>query len=228
MSDLKSKADFGDHLSPMDNLLEPQVSNNALAALNDFITADTGSKLGSLYENIVQDSMKDLEKMCAEAKPKLDESAKKTTYVPLPTGPLPSDDAELIHQRTKDRVHPTGTSIYAIMGTLETPQVVASEPVRLYKVKGTTASILTTLFSRSQARVSVAWTDFESAMVDLGFSVTPRAGSRIAFIPPSSMEGGPAIIHRPHRSEIEGSKLLNTARTLQKIYGWTAGSFIVA
>jgi hypothetical protein len=53
LNELKPKADFGDHLVPMDNLLGPQVNNNALAALDEFITRETGSRLGSLYENTV-------------------------------------------------------------------------------------------------------------------------------------------------------------------------------
>ena len=228
LSMLKPRADFRDHLVPIDNLLEPQVSDNALAALDDFITRETGSKLGSLYENVVQDSLKDLEKMCAEAKARLEDSGRKTTYIPLPAEALPSGDAKVTQRKTKERAHPTPPSVYAITGTTEAPQTVVSEPVQQHHVKGTTASLFTTLFSRSQARGSIAWTDFESAMADLEFSVTPKAGSRIAFNPPSSIEGGPATIHRPHGSEIEGSKLFNIARTLQKVYGWTADSFVVA
>jgi len=228
LNDLKLKADFGDHLIPRDNLLEPQVSNNALAALDDFITQETGSKLGWLYENIVQDSLGDLGKMCDDAKARVEEDDRKTTYVPLPLDSLPSGDAHVAHKKAKKRTHTTAPSVYAITGIADMPQTLPSEPAPQHNVKAATASLFTALFSRSEARGSVAWTDFESAMADLDFSVTPRAGSRIAFNPPPSVEGGPAVIHRPHGSDIEGRDLLYIARTLQRVYGWTTRSFVVA
>ncbi|GAB7328235.1 hypothetical protein MBLNU13_g00253t1 [Cladosporium sp. NU13] len=228
LNDLKLKADFGDHLIPKDNLLEPQVANNALAALDEFITREIGSRLGSLYESIVQDSLRDLGKMCDDAKARVEEDDRKTTYVALPMDSLPSGDAHVVHSKAKKKTHTTAPSVYAITGIAEAPQIIPSEPTQQYNVKATTASLFTSLFSRSEARGSVAWTDFESAMADLDFSVTKRAGSRIAFTPPSSMEGGPAVIHRPHGSDIEGRDLLHIARTLQRVYGWTAGSFVVA
>lgn len=228
LNDLKLKADFGDHLIPRDNLLEPHVSNNALTALDDTVTRGTGSKLGSLYEHIVQDSLRDLAKMCDDAKARAEEGDRKTTYVPLPLDSLPSSNAHIAHNKAKKKTHTTAPSVYAITGIADTPQPLPSEPAQQYNVKATTASLFTTLFSRSEARGSVAWADFESAMADLEFSVTPRAGSRIAFNPPPSVEGGPAVIHRPHGSDIEGRDVLYIARTLQRVYGWTAKSFVVA
>jgi len=51
----QAKADFGDFLVPMGNLLEPDMNARALAALDDFIVDTTGARLGSLYEDIIQE-----------------------------------------------------------------------------------------------------------------------------------------------------------------------------
>lgn len=95
-------------------------------------------------------------------------------------------------------------------------------------MKATTASVFTTLFHRAEAQGSVSWTDFESAMADVGFSVTPKGGSVFTFNPPASMDTRPITLHRPHVSEIEGYKLLIFSRRLYRAYGWTADSFVVA
>lgn len=46
LNNLKPKADFGDYLIPMNNLLEPKMATGTLAALDDFITQGTGTRLG--------------------------------------------------------------------------------------------------------------------------------------------------------------------------------------
>lgn len=224
---LKPMADFGDHLIPMDNLLEPQMAAGALAALDDFVLQQTGARLGSLYEDIVQDSLSDLEKMYVEAKVRQEKTDKKTTYVPLPTGSSPEGDARLAQRRAKEKTRPAGSSVYTITSPPETPQTVVTEPAEHFKVKATTASLFTTVFDKTEARGSVSWTAFESAMADLGFSLTPKGGSIFTFNPPASMETRPITLHRPHVYEIEGYKLLILARRLERAYGWTASSFVV-
>jgi hypothetical protein len=118
--------------------------------------------------------------------------------------------------------------VYTISPPLATPEVVITEPEQQFQVKAATASVVTTLFSRSEAHGSVAWTSFEAAMADLGFSVTPKGGSIFTFNPPASMNSRPITLHRPHVSEIEGTKLVIIARRLQRVYGWSARSFVVA
>jgi hypothetical protein len=227
LNKLKPKADFGDFLIPIDNLLEPQMAASALAALDDFIIQGTGARLGSLYEDIVQESLADLDKMYLQAKARLEKADKDTTYVPLPTGSSPSGDARLASRMAKEKTRPTGSPVYTITAPPETPQIVITEPPRQFKVKAATSSLFTTLFDKSEARGSVSWANFESAMADLGFSVTPKGGSIFTFNPLSSLEARPITLHRPHVSEIEGFKLLIIARRLQRTYGWTSDSFVV-
>jgi hypothetical protein len=224
---IKLKADFGDHLVPMDNLLEPQVAGNALVALDEFVVRETGARLGSLYEDTVQDALQDLEHKYTEAKARVDK-ADVTTYVPLPEGQPLTSEARIAQRSAKEKTRPVGPSVYTISPPLETPQVIITEPEQQFEVKAATESVFTALFSRSEAHGSVSWTSFEAAMADLGFSVTPKGGSIFTFNPPESMNSRPITLHRPHISETEGYKLLILARRLQKVYGWSARSFVVA
>ncbi|KAF7908185.1 uncharacterized protein EAF01_003940 [Botrytis porri] len=85
------------------------------------------------------------------------------------------------------------------------------------------------MFSKSEARGSVSWISFETAMVDLGFSVIPKFGSVYTFSPAAKDVGREKSItfHRPHKSEIEGWKLVMFASRLKRIYGWNEQSFKV-
>jgi hypothetical protein len=224
---LKPNADFGDYLVPANNLLEPEMATRVLASLDDFIIQGTGARLGSLYEDVVQDSLADLEKMYAQTKAKLDKVDKQTTFVPLPAESSPSGGARLACRRAKEKTRPAGSSVYTITAPPETSQLVVTEPVQQHKVKAATASNFATLFSKSEARSSVSWASFESAMADLGFSVTPNGGSVFTFNPPASMDSRPITLHRPHVSEIEGYKLLIIAGKLRRAYGWRSDSFVV-
>lgn len=227
LNNIKLTADFGDYLIPMDNLLESQVGGNALIALDEFFVKETGAKLGSLYEDAVQDALEDLEQKYLETRSKQDK-AEKTTYVPLPEGSSSSADERVALRKAKEKTRPAGSFVYTICPPPEFPQAVIIEPEQQFQVKGETVSVFTALFSRSEAHGSVSWTSFEAAMADLGFSVTPKGGSVFTFNPPASMNSRPITLHRPHVSEIEGYKLLIVARRLQRVYGWTSRSFVVA
>jgi hypothetical protein len=200
LNNLKPKADFGDHVIPMDNLLEPQATVGALAALNEF----------------------------AEAKVRQETADKQTTFVPLPTEPSPSSSAKIADRRAKEKRRPVG-SVYTITAPPETPEIVVTEPAQQFKVKAATAALFSRLFSKSEARGSIPWRDFESAMADLDFSVTPKGGSIFEFNPPSSMSTTrPITLHRPHLSDIEGYTVCIFARRLERAYGWRAETFLVA
>ncbi len=223
----QAQADFGDFLVPMGNLLEPDMSARALAALDDFIVDTTGARLGALYEDIIQDSLDDLESMYAKAKAKVEQADKKSTYVPLAANATLSPGDRVQRRREKEKTRPLG-AIYDITAAPHPPEIILTEPAEQIKVKASTAAVFAILFSRREARGSVAWTDFEAALADLGFSVTPKGGSIYTFNPPESMNASPITLHRPHASEIEGYKLLIFARRLSRVYGWNAQTFEIA
>lgn len=227
---LKPKADFSDYVAPVNYLLEPGMACGALAALDDFILHETEAELGQLHQDIVKDSLQDLEKVYAETKSRLEEDEKKTTYIPLREESSPPNNPraeKVASQGAKEKTRPAGSSVYKISPSSDTLPLIVTEPVQQFNVKATTASLFTTLFSKSKARGSVSWTDFALAMADLQFSVTPKGGSAFTFNPPTSMNSRPINLHRPHSSEIEGEILLIYASRLHKAYGWTADSFVV-
>lgn len=125
----------------------------------------------------MQDSLQDLEEMYTKAKSRLEKENQKTTYVPLPTETPTTDDARLAARKEKQKTRPAGSPVYAITAPPEAPAIVITEPPPTFKVNATTAVLFTTLFSKTQARGSLSWVDFESAMADLGFSITPKGGS---------------------------------------------------
>jgi len=220
----QARADFGDFLVPIGNRLEPDMSARALAALDDFIVDTTGARFGSLYEDMIKDSSDDLESMYVKAKAKLEQADKKTTYVPFAAKATSSTDDLVQRRKEKEKTRPLG-AIYDITAAPHPPEITLTEPPQQIKVKAPTAAVFATLFSRREARGSVAWTDFETALADLGFSVTPKGGSIYTFNPPESISGSPITLHRPHASENEGYKLLIFARRLSRVYGWNAQTF---
>lgn len=45
LNKVRAKADFGDYLIPLDNLLEPDMAAGALAALDDYVQKETGARI---------------------------------------------------------------------------------------------------------------------------------------------------------------------------------------
>ncbi|KXS94242.1 hypothetical protein AC578_10103 [Pseudocercospora eumusae] len=227
----KAAADFGDHLVPTDNLLEPGVASNALQALDDFMVEKAGASLGSLHEDLLHDCLNDVEKMYSDAKLRAEKSEKQNqqSYVPpMMEDPKPANfRAE--QRREKAKTRPAGEArAHAITAIAPVQLETAVVPAVRLKVKASTASVFHTIFAKTQARGSVSWTDFAGAMTDLGFSVTPKYGSVFTFQPPESMGVSRSItLHRPHASEIEGYKVLIFSRRLYKTYGWTVETFEV-
>ncbi|EGP90058.1 unnamed protein product [Zymoseptoria tritici ST99CH_3D7] len=224
----KPEADFGDHLVPVDNLLEPGVASNALQSLNEFLLERAGTRLGLLYEDLLHDCLKDVEKKYSDAKLRLERAEKdQQPYVPLPADEAKPASFRIEQRREKAKTRPADeTSAYDITAIAAPEPEVVAVPAPQFKVKASTAAVFHTIFAKATARGSVAWADFATAMADLHFSVTPKGGSVYTFNPPESMGAGRSLtLHRPHASEIEGYGLLIFSRRLQRTYGWTAETF---
>lgn len=225
---MKNEVDLADFAIPIDNLLEPGMAESALARLDDFIVEKAGTKMGFLYQDMIDECILRLQEQL-EAKTK--EQAK-TEYVSLPPETPQTPEVVVQQRRQKEKTRPTHSSIYEInpsKQTSVTEQSDLAQQSEQFKVKPSTAEVFTTLFSRSEARGSVSWARFESAMGDLGFSVTPNFGSVYAFKPPQTMAlERPFTFHRPHKPNIEGYRLLTLARRLKRVYGWSEQTFQVA
>ncbi|PGH17490.1 hypothetical protein AJ79_01090 [Helicocarpus griseus UAMH5409] len=203
---LKANIDLSSFAVPIDNLLEPGMAVGALDSLNRFIIDKAGSSLGFLYQDLGDDCL-------------LENGKEMFVSAPAPSTVKSPSQAPVVEQRReKNKTRPPHSSIYTIdpneTRSLQPEAKARSPPL---KVKPSIIEVFSTIFSRSQARGSLSWTAFRSAMTALKFSVKPGAGSANSFFPPEGFGVRKSFtVHQPHQSQIEGYRLL---------YGWGMDSF---
>lgn len=222
LNKLRGDIDLREFAVPIDNLLEPGMMNGALAKLDQFVHSKTGSKMGFLYQDLMEDCLADLENQYRAAKAKLQQ----TEYIPLPTA-APQSVTERVEQRkVKEKTRPSQSTMFEIIQPPEEPKAEPVESKQVFKVSQPASQVFYTLFNKSEARGSINWGAFEGAMVELGFSVVPKYGSVYTFSPPDSMnEKKSFTVHRPHKSRIEGYRIPIFARRLKRTYGWSESTF---
>ncbi|ETS86118.1 hypothetical protein PFICI_04143 [Pestalotiopsis fici W106-1] len=234
---LKPQLDLRDYAAPIDNLLEPGMTDAALNALDIFLVEKTGTKLGFLYQDLINECVASLEAqlkatLARQEKIQADKQTKAAEYVPFPVEAPQAPDARVQARKEKEKTRPVHSSAFEIVPPAQPSATKESETLQsssTFKVKDATFRVFEALFSSSQARGSVSWYNFESAMADLGFSVLPKFGSVYTFYPPQTMPNQrPLTVHRPHHSQIEGYKLLSYSRRLKRLYGWRQKNFEIA
>ncbi|KAI3542681.1 hypothetical protein CABS01_04147 [Colletotrichum abscissum] len=227
LNELKTGIDLRDFAVPIDNLLEPGMTAEALENLNQFMIDNAGAKLGVLYEDLVFECFSDLENQYEQYKVKIGQGQKEWTPLPVPA---PEPRETLVEQRRqKEKTRPAHVSAFEVGPEAN---VSTTEPViekQTFEVSPATAEVFNALFKKSESRGAVNWTAFEGAMAEIGFSVLPKYGSVFTFMPPDSMAvKRPFTIHRPHKSQIEGYMTLVYSRRLARAYGWDEKTFSVA
>lgn len=226
LSPLKAEIDVQDFGAPIENLVEPGMADSALKTVDQFVVEKAGTKLGFLYQDLLEECISKIQAQYEQSKTKLNE----TEYTPPVSAPEQPDE-RLQQRRQKEKTRPSVSSNYEIAPSQEESRAAekqAAPPAETFKVSASTAEVFSTLFAKSEARGSVSWAAFEGAMADLGFSVFPKFGSVFTFYPPESMSiRRPLTLHRPHGSHIEGYQLLIYARRLKRAYGWNDGMFRV-
>ena len=226
---LKTQIDLADFAVPIDNLMEPGMAEGALNALDQFICDKTGTKIEFLYQDLIEDCVRDIQVYYQQQKTKIGHNAK-AELLPLPISPIietPSPEVRVQQRRQKDKSRPAHSSIYNITPATAAPaQPETIEIPPIFRVKQDTVDVFSSLFSKSESRGSISWTAFEAAMADLEFSITPKFGSVFTFFPPQNMGVRKSLtVHRPHKSWIEGYVLLFFASRLKRLYGWGEESF---
>ncbi|KAH8844176.1 hypothetical protein MCOR27_004032 [Pyricularia oryzae] len=229
LNQTKGDLDLRDFASPIGNLLDPGMALASLGVLDKFVVQKTGTKLGILYEDLIEDSLADLKNRHHEAKEKLQPNADQE-WVPLPVSSPQPPELRVDHRREKDKTRPSHFSAYEI-----TPQPAPAEHeatttvAQIFKVSSSAADTFWRLFDKSQSRGSISWTAFEAAMAELGFSMMPKFGSIYTFLPPELLNVRKSVaFYRPHRSHIEGFSVPIFARRLNRVYGWKKESFETA
>ncbi|KAK0730197.1 hypothetical protein B0H67DRAFT_476561 [Lasiosphaeris hirsuta] len=229
LNTIKDEVDLRDFAVPIDNLLEPGMAEGALKALEQFVIDKTGTKMGLLYQDMVEDCFSDLQKRYEQIKARL-ERKDKTEWSPLPTPATPQLEKRVEQRREKEKTRPLDSCAYEIAPPSET---ITIEDLNLspqtFTVGSSAAEVFTALFDKSEARGSVTWAAFEAAMAEVGFSVVPKFGSVFTFFPPEAMAIKKSLtLHRPHQSRIEGYMVLVFSRRLKRVYGWGKETFVVA
>lgn len=253
MNKIKPELDVTEFSAPLDMLLEPGMAEQALQKMDSFIVEKTGTKLGFLYEDLISACLAHLKNIKEDSAK--GSAEQRDAFVPLPSSDAAaSPEAQVQQRREKAKTRPAQPSVFEITTSKAdmATDTVAVEPAHI-SVKASTLETFTTILSKSQKRSPVAWSSFEAAMADAGFSVIPKQGSIYTFelaskngnhgegaknpkapdeaVPKKSedhsQEHASITIHRPHQSVVEGYDLLYLASRLQRRFGWSSETFVV-
>ncbi|GLA61985.1 hypothetical protein AtubIFM56815_003911 [Aspergillus tubingensis] len=222
---LRREIDLSGYAIPIDNLRQPGMAQGALAALGQLVIDKTGADIGFLYQDLNESCLFEIQNQYEQQIDKEQSAAAVALGLSIPESS--SSELQIAERRQKVKTRPAHSSTYNITPTTEAQEKDPESPI--LKVVPSTFEVFSTIFSRSDSRGSIPWSDFKAAMVDLGFSVIPRFGSVYTFSPPQEYAAQKAItLHRPHKSHIEGYRLLIIGRRLGRRYGWNQNSFEVA
>lgn len=229
LNQLKNQVDLRDFATPIDHLLEPEMSEKALKSLDDFVVQQAGTQMGFLYQDLVEECLLDLQNQYQQAT----DNTSQRNQVEQPSFPIPvpqSPASRVEGRKQKNKTRPPHSATYEILPRLDTLSIEEPlPPSQTLKVRSSTAEIFSSLFTKSQSRSPVSWEGFQAAMTDVGFSTLPKYGSVYTFFPLNHMMAKkPLTVHRPHKSRIEGYMSLIFARRLNRLYGWDEGTFEVA
>ncbi|KIW66111.1 hypothetical protein PV04_08315 [Phialophora macrospora] len=200
MNELKSKIDLRDLVVPIDNLLEPGVASKTLNLLDHFILENAGTKLGFLYQDLVEECFVEMERQYKLVK---DRMAQKEPAEVTPTPPRVPEPREtrVERRKQKEKTRPSHSSIFEIVATPEVEEPLEEQHPTIFKVRASTAEVFSTLFAKGESRGSVSWTAFVSAMTDLGFSAQPKTGSVYTFFP-SGEHARQQVVDAPSAAQI--------------------------
>ncbi|KAF3764005.1 hypothetical protein M406DRAFT_341360 [Cryphonectria parasitica EP155] len=225
LNNTKSEIDLTQFVVPIDNLEEPGVAPNALRALEEAIIDKKGTKLGFMYQDLIDDCIADLEKQYQKIQTKVEQKKEHPQY------PVEDPQVRTEQRRQKEKTRPSHSSVFELVRPTKSQEQKDTNTLQqrqTFVVKKTTAEVFTTLFDKSESRRPVSWVAFEAALADLGFSVVPKFGSVYTFVPPETMALNKSLtLHRPHKSNIEGWLVPIFARRLHRLYGWGKDTFQV-
>ncbi|KAG5984342.1 hypothetical protein E4U55_005120 [Claviceps digitariae] len=232
VTQLKPGFDVRDFAAPIDHLLEDGMAAGALKSLDEYFANALGATMGVAYQKLISECIDEVAERYQQVKTQTEQSNIKPpppfSSTAEPTG------SSIRRQRTKKEKEKEKENGAEAAVFDEAKDASTTTPVReeaqstppTLQVKTATAQVFRTIFRKSEARGAVSWDAFEAAMASLGFSVVPKFGSVITFLPTSVMHvKKPITIHRPHTAQIEGYRLLVIAKRLGRIYGWKEETF---
>ncbi|KAF6796464.1 ipa protein [Colletotrichum sojae] len=171
--ELKKDLDLGDYAVPASKLSEPGAAEGALDALNRFVVDKAGTKLGFLYEDLIDDCFSFVQKQYEENRTK-----PRNQRPPLPM-PARKPREMLVEQRRAQfhgATRATALSDYEIAPRRFKGPAAATEDtagMEAFQVSPATAEVFGALFGQTEP---VSWRAFKDAMVELEFSVLSKDG----------------------------------------------------
>lgn len=219
---IKKNVDLAKFAAPIANLKRKDMAEGALNALDEFVNQKTGSSMGFLYEDLVEECASTIEQYCQERKaalsPKADDEEDWPTMVSTST-------ALLIQQRKeKGKTRPPHSSIFD-MTPMAVPTAPADAPQQKIKVKTSTLRTIEMFFTRSESVGPIWFEELEAAMRDLKFNKVPIGGSRFNFHPTTDtpLPHRSIQFHTPHKGKIEGGIRFRFAYRLRRTFGLELG-----
>lgn len=220
LNGLKDQADLLEFGVPIDKLLEPDMAERALSQLDKLIVDRLGTRIGILYEDLVEDCCALFNKKFRQLNPKANWT--RSPFSIPASAPL---EQRVEQRRQKLEARSPMSSLYEIGHLLEPPtettETPAPERCHSFTVCPATMDMFSVLRDTSLSRDGLPWADFKTAMEDVGFEVVCRFGSVYTFVPPDVM-GIPKrlVLCHPHGLRIEGYRLRLLAVRMKSVYGW--------
>ncbi|KAK1143578.1 hypothetical protein N8T08_006188 [Aspergillus melleus] len=209
---IKESLDLSELAVPPDRLRCPGIAFKALNKVDEVIESYTGTHLAKLYEEVNESCFLEIRQKCDQKTQAQRERDSITGRFPIVETPVKQLRNKERKQKPKTRTAEPPVQISSehtyIRGPPADPSQVPDK-VEPFKVKPESYEVFTTLLSRNEPRGSLSWTAFTAAMTDVGFSVDHKYGSIVTFEPPifpSHLKS--FTFHRPHKSHIEGFRLL--------------------
>lgn len=85
------------------------MAEGALKALDEFTIEKAGTKMGLLYDDLIEDSLSDLESQYEQVKAKMEQGLK--YELPKPSMPTESTELRVQQRRQKEKTRPPHSSI---------------------------------------------------------------------------------------------------------------------
>ncbi|GAO19768.1 hypothetical protein UVI_02041690 [Ustilaginoidea virens] len=197
---LQAGVDLRDFAVPIDHLLQDGMAAGALAAMDDHLRSSTlGATMRAAYQNMTSECAAELAERHQRARAQMDQS----DDAPCPRFPAaaasPPGQAPPRREKEKRRGGGGGGVVVVEAAAVAANPTDASNglpvgvgadgraPTPRVPVDAATARVFDAIFRKSEARGPVGWDAFEAAMARLGFSVVPKFGSVVSFLPPSTM-----------------------------------------
>ncbi|KAI8295543.1 hypothetical protein K4K56_011361 [Colletotrichum sp. SAR 10_98] len=209
------KSDLGPVLTR--NALDDGLIDSALERLDEIVAEKLGTRLGFLYEDLIQDSFAYLDKQYNHAK-----ANGETDCTALAVEPHEPSEKLVESRKERGKSRSSSRSQFDILSS-------ARESVpALPTIKVEYESMIETfksLIGKSEPREAADWPAFNLAMKELGFRVIRTAdGLNHAF--ESSKFGCKLLaVSPPYKGKFEGDSALVLGQRLNKAYGWTEATF---